>query len=245
MDGSLMRSAIGCAIACGAFVAGPLSLGAAVAEAGVLGIGGGGDGVDVLGIDVIGGNSSKSGGGGSAARANAVSTAPSARSVVIRTKPSTAQPDSSVVPAAFAAPSQQPAAVALGSRYIESVPAGATTGRAGTGSGGRAFFGDAACRARPRRACTAGAAGHDDEPAGSGRPDRTGPQLLASDEDSWTPSASVMRSTSERRRRATCWPRRYRVWRVSPGSRSSAPSRAIGRPRLFKWRCWRRCRPEF
>ena len=122
MDGSLMRSAIGCAIACGAFVAGPLSLGAAVADAGLLGIGGGGDGVDVLGVDVIGGNSSRSGGGGSAARANAVSTAPSARSVVIRTKPSTAQPDSSVVPAAFTAPSEQPAAVALGSRYIESVP---------------------------------------------------------------------------------------------------------------------------
>ncbi len=122
MDGSLMRSAIGCAIACGAFVAGPLSLGAAVAEAGVLGIGGGGDGVDVLGVDVIGGNSGKSG-GGTATRVNAVSTAPSARSVVIRTKPSTAQPDSSVVPAAFIAPSEQPAAVALGSRYIESVPA--------------------------------------------------------------------------------------------------------------------------
>jgi len=122
MDGSLMRSAIGCAIACGAFVAGPLSLGAAVAEAGLLGIGGGGDGVDVLGIEVIGGNSSKSGSGGTAARVNAVSTAPSARSVVIRTKPSTAQPDSSVVPSAFVAPSQQSAAVALGSRYIESVP---------------------------------------------------------------------------------------------------------------------------
>jgi hypothetical protein len=122
MDGSLMRSAIGCAIACGAFVAGPLSLGAAVAQAGLLGVGGGGDGVDVLGIDVIGGNSSKSGSGGTAGRLNAVSTAPSARSVVIRTEPSTAQPDSSAVPAAFIAPSEQPAAVALGSHYVESVP---------------------------------------------------------------------------------------------------------------------------
>ena len=129
MNGSLMRSAIGSAIACGAFVAGPLSLGAAVADAGLLGIGGGGDGIDVLGIDVLGGSTQRSGGGGTVARANStarvnsVSTAPSARSVVIRTKPSSSQADSGVVPAAFVAPSEQPAAVALGSRYIESVPA--------------------------------------------------------------------------------------------------------------------------
>jgi hypothetical protein len=121
MDGSLMRTAIGCAVACGAFIAGPFSFGAAVADAGVLGIGG--DGIDVLGVDVLGGGSKKSGGGGTVARARAisVSTAPSARSVVIR-KPAATQPDSTIAPAAFTAPSAQLPAVALGSRGVEFVP---------------------------------------------------------------------------------------------------------------------------
>jgi hypothetical protein len=122
MDGSLVRTAIGCAVAFGAFVGGPLSFGAAVADAGVLGIGGGGDGVDVLGIDLIGGGSKKSGSGGTVARAGSVSTAPSARSVVIRTKPAATQPESTIAPAAFTAPSAQPPAVALGSHHVEFVP---------------------------------------------------------------------------------------------------------------------------
>jgi hypothetical protein len=122
MDGSLMRTAIGCAVACGAFVAGPLSFGAAVADAGVLGIGGGGDGIDVLGVDVLGGGSKKSGSGGTVARASSVSTTPSARSVVIRTKPAATQPQSAIAPAAFTAPSAQLPAVALGSRHVEFVP---------------------------------------------------------------------------------------------------------------------------
>jgi len=42
MNGSLTRSAIGCAIACGAFVVGPSLLGTAVANADLAGIGGGG-----------------------------------------------------------------------------------------------------------------------------------------------------------------------------------------------------------
>jgi hypothetical protein len=122
MDGSLMRTAIGCAVAFGAFAVGPLSFGAAVADAGVLGIGGGGDGVDVLGVDVLGGGSKKSGSGGTVARASSVSTAPSARSVVIRTKPAATQPQSTTAPAAFTAPAAQLPAVALGSRHVEDVP---------------------------------------------------------------------------------------------------------------------------
>ena len=53
MNGSLTRSAIGCAIACGAFVVGPSLLGTAVANADLAGIGGGG--VNVLGVDLLGG----------------------------------------------------------------------------------------------------------------------------------------------------------------------------------------------
>lgn len=124
MNCSLMRSAIGTAIACGAFVVGPLSLNAAVANAGLLGIGGGGDGVDVLGIDVLGGGSKSAGGGVTQSRLNAVSTAPSARSVVIRSKPTVAQPEPEVVPATFvAAPVALRPAVALSGPGFEAVPA--------------------------------------------------------------------------------------------------------------------------
>ena len=51
----MVRSAIGTAIACGAFVTGPMCVGLAVSNADLLGIGGGGGGVDVLGIDLLGG----------------------------------------------------------------------------------------------------------------------------------------------------------------------------------------------
>jgi hypothetical protein len=118
MDRSLVRSAIGCAIACGAFVAGPLSFGAAVASAGLLGIGGGGDGVDVLGVDVLGGNAKKSGGGAAQSHVNAVSTTPSARTVVVRAKPASLQSVSEAAPVVTA---EQPVA-ALGSSYIEVAP---------------------------------------------------------------------------------------------------------------------------
>ena len=122
MDGSLIRSAIGCAIACGAFVAGPLSLGAAVAEAGLLGIGGGGDGVDVIGIDVIGGNSSKSGSGGR----RPVPTPSRQRQAREAWSSGRNLRQLNRIRASFLRlsllPQQQPAAVALGSRYIESVP---------------------------------------------------------------------------------------------------------------------------
>lgn len=122
MDGSLVRTAIGCAVACGAFVAGPLSLNAAMANAGLLGIGGGGDDVNVLGVEVLDGGSRTAGGGATGTRAHAVSTAPSARTVVIRTKPAATQPESAIAPASFNAPSAQPPAVALGSRHVEFVP---------------------------------------------------------------------------------------------------------------------------
>jgi hypothetical protein len=104
------------------------SVGAAVADADLLGVGGGGGGIDVLGIDVLGrdvvDSAGKAGTGaaGAHARANSVSTAPSARSVVIRTKLPTGQADSTVTPA-VATPIAASAAGALGSRYTESLPA--------------------------------------------------------------------------------------------------------------------------
>ena len=61
VSGPLIRSAIGCAIACGAPTVGPLVVGSPVAKADLLGVGGGG-GVDVLGIKVVGsGESERSG----------------------------------------------------------------------------------------------------------------------------------------------------------------------------------------
>ena len=126
MNCSLMRSAIGTAIACGAFMVGPLGLNVAVANAGLLGIGGGGDGIDVLGIDVLGGGSKNAGGGVTQSRLNAVSTAPSARSVVIRSKPAVAQSEPAVAPAAFVTPAAVRPAVALsvpGERAVPAAPA--------------------------------------------------------------------------------------------------------------------------
>ncbi len=120
MNGSVMRSAIGTAIACGAFVAGPTCVGVALSNAGVLGLGGGGDEINVVGVDVLGGGT-KASGNGTAARVNSVSTAPSARSVVIRTKPAAAQTDSGTVAAAFTEP-LAPAAATPGSGYSEFVP---------------------------------------------------------------------------------------------------------------------------
>ena len=67
MNGSVMRSAIGTAIACGAFVAGPMCVGVALSNAGVLGLGGGGDEINVVGVDVLGGGT-KASGNGTAAR---------------------------------------------------------------------------------------------------------------------------------------------------------------------------------
>src|SRR3954453_5636163 len=86
MNGSLTRSAIGCAIACSAFVVGPSLVGAAIANADLAGVGGGVGGVDVLGVDVLGGGGKAKSVNGGLARTGTVSTAPSTRSVVIRSK---------------------------------------------------------------------------------------------------------------------------------------------------------------
>jgi hypothetical protein len=128
MNRPLMRSAVGCAIACGAMVVGPAIAGAAVAKADLLGIGGGGGGVDVLGIDVLGsGATTKWGSGGPTTsrvtRPAAVSTAPSARTVVIRAERPAAQPDQAVEPAASYLPVDYAPAVALGAPMVEVVPA--------------------------------------------------------------------------------------------------------------------------
>jgi hypothetical protein len=83
-----------------------MTVGAAVANADLLGIGGG-DGVEVLGVHVIGGSEQprRSGGGVSSptARVSGVSTAPSARTVVIRAEGPAAQPDLSLQQAAVPA----------------------------------------------------------------------------------------------------------------------------------------------
>jgi hypothetical protein len=121
MNGSLTRSAIGCAIACGAFVVGPSLVGMTVANADLVGIGGGG--VDVLGVDLLGGGGKTKSVNGSQTRVSAVSTAPSTRSVVIRSTGSPASPAAetarapAIVPAAYAPPTM------MGSPLVDAVPA--------------------------------------------------------------------------------------------------------------------------
>jgi hypothetical protein len=90
MSRVMKRSAIGCVMACGALAIGPSLVGVGIARADLLG--GVGPDINVLGIDVLGGdqkNSSKS--AGAKPRANAVSTTPSARTVVIRAEEPAAQ----------------------------------------------------------------------------------------------------------------------------------------------------------
>ena len=117
------RGAIGCAMACGALLVGPSLVGTAVAKADLLGVGGGGGGIDVLGVDVLGAKGKGSGGSGSASRLSTVSTAPSTRSVVIRAKEPAAQPDATAVPAAFTAPVAEAPAVALSAPVVDAIPA--------------------------------------------------------------------------------------------------------------------------
>jgi hypothetical protein len=121
MNGSLTRSAIGCASACSAFVVGPSLVGTAVANADLAGLGGGGGGVNVLGVDVLGGGGKTSVNGGQA-RTSTVSTAPRTRNVVIRSKGPVASPAAetaaapAIVPAAYAAPTM------MGSPLVDVVP---------------------------------------------------------------------------------------------------------------------------
>lgn len=119
---SFVRGAIGTAVACGAFMAGPLSVGVAVSNADLLGIGGGGGGVDVLGIDLLGGKNS---GGPTAThtRLNAVSTAPSARSVVVRSKIQATQRDPAVAQMPTYAPVAYRPAISSGAPLLDDLPA--------------------------------------------------------------------------------------------------------------------------
>lgn len=123
MNGPLARSAIGCAIACSALVVGPSLVGTAVAKADLLGIGGGGGGVDVLGVDLLGGGGKAQKSNGAGERARAVSTAPSTRSVVIRAKEAAAQPVAETVPAPAIVPAVYAPATMMGSPLVEAIPA--------------------------------------------------------------------------------------------------------------------------
>lgn len=122
MNRPLLRSVIGCVIACGATSVGPTITGIGVANADLLGIGGGGGGIDVAGVDLLGRDKSNSGAAGES-RVSSVSNAPSARSVVIRTKLEAAQPDVQTQPAAFVVPATDAPAVALGAPILAAVPA--------------------------------------------------------------------------------------------------------------------------
>jgi hypothetical protein len=123
MNRPLTRSAIGCAIACSAFVVGPSLVGTAVANADLVGLGGGGGGIDVLGVDLLGSAGKAKSATGGQSRVGAVSTAPSTRSVVIRAKEAAAPPVAETVPAASVVPAAYAPATMLGSPLVEAVPA--------------------------------------------------------------------------------------------------------------------------
>jgi hypothetical protein len=123
MNGSLTRSAIGCAIACSAFVVGPSLVGAAVANADLAGVGGGVGGVDVLGVDLLGGGGKAKSVNGGQPRTGTVSTAPSTRSVVIRSKGSVASPAAETAAAPAFAPAAYAAPTMMGSPLVDAVPA--------------------------------------------------------------------------------------------------------------------------
>jgi hypothetical protein len=122
MNCSLVRSAIGTVMACGALVTGPMCVGIGVSNADLAGIGGGVGGVDVLGVDLLGGNNKAGSAAGSLARTNGVSTAPSTRSVVIRSKVAPPQQSPSIQPAVAPASMHTVAAEAMGAPLLETVP---------------------------------------------------------------------------------------------------------------------------
>ena len=110
---SVRISAYGCAIAFAATIAGPATVGAAVANAGLLGDLG--PDINVVGIDVSGKQGeSHVGAVGRNARLAAVSTAPSTRQVVIRATPAVAQAEPDVTEASFGSPSATPAVALSG-----------------------------------------------------------------------------------------------------------------------------------
>lgn len=100
--------------------AGPALCGAAVANAGLLGDLG--PDIDVVGIDVSGNsNDKKSLGRGPSLPV--VSTAPSTRNVVVRTRLPAAEAGPKVVPAVSSIPVAEAPAVALGTPMVDTVPA--------------------------------------------------------------------------------------------------------------------------
>lgn len=110
---TLRSGACGCAIAFAATIAGPTTVGMAVAHAGVLGDLG--PDINVVGIDVSGKQGeSHVGAVGRNARLTDVSTAPSAREVVIRATPTVAQAEPSFTQASFDSPSATPAVALSG-----------------------------------------------------------------------------------------------------------------------------------
>jgi hypothetical protein len=116
-----MRSALGCAVAFGAMAAGPALCGAAVANAGLLGDLG--PDIDVIGIDVSGNSNDKKSQLGGGPGLPVVSTAPSTRNVVVRTRLPAAQAGPKVVPAVSSIPVAEAPAVALGTPMVDTVPA--------------------------------------------------------------------------------------------------------------------------
>jgi hypothetical protein len=114
MSSLVVRGACGCAIALAATVAGPATLGAGVANAGLLGDLG--PDINVLGVDISGkAGPSHVGSASRDSRLAAVSTAPSARQVVIRAKPAVAETAPDISTATFDSVNTAPAAAMSGS----------------------------------------------------------------------------------------------------------------------------------
>ncbi|WP_164478666.1 hypothetical protein [Mycolicibacterium stellerae] len=109
--------------ACIALIVGPSLVGTAVAKADLLGVGGGGGGIDVLGIDLLGGGGKAKTVNGGRARLDAVSTAPSARSVVIRSRGPAAVPVAQTAPAPAIVSAAYAPATMMGSPLVEAIPA--------------------------------------------------------------------------------------------------------------------------
>ena len=101
--------------------AGPALSGAAIANAGLLGDLG--PDIDVLGIDVSGNSSDKKSQLGRGPNLPAVSTAPSTRNVVVRTRLPAAQASPEVVPAVSSVPVAVAPAIALGNPMVDAAPA--------------------------------------------------------------------------------------------------------------------------
>ena len=125
MSGPLLRNAIGCAIACGGLMVGPVIVGTAVAKADLVGVGGGG--VDVLGIEVLGSGGARSRAPAAPPPAGLRRPPPYRRRRVhaVSVHPGDApggQPDQWVEPAVAALPVAYAPAVAFSARRLRRCP---------------------------------------------------------------------------------------------------------------------------